>query len=459
MSLFKNIDKFKKNTFAIDGKVIFSYEDILNNHKKFNVFKRSICFLLCENSIGFLKIYVNLMRNNAIIFMLNKELSEASLQNLIKRFKPNFLFCSNKKKFASFKQMSKFDNYYIYHLKKKVEIVKKKIAIILPSSGSISSSKYIMLSHENLINNIKSIKHYLKIKQNDRAITLLQPYYSYGLSVINSHIYSGASIVINNSTIFNLSFWHSIKKNKVTNFNGVPEIYRIIVKYKFFKLIKNHVRYLTLAGGSLDKNNLKKIIKFCEKNKVNFYNMYGQTEASPRIAYIELKDLKKNMGSIGKAVRGGKLIIENKILSFDKKLAKGELVYKGKNIMLGYCNNLVDIKKKSKEIKKLNTGDYGYKNKSNFFFITGRIDRLIKINSIRYNLDEIENILNNINIKSACIKKKNYIHIYVERETSLKKILKVTDLPSNILRVIKIKKLPYLSNFKLNYSKLYREYE
>ncbi len=122
--------------------------------------------------------------------------------------------------------------------------------------------------------------------------------------------------------------------------------------------------------------------------------MYGQTEASPRMSYLDFKFCEKKIGSIGKPLIGGKFKIyddNKKIINQVNKI--GELVYQGKNIMLGYANKIHDLTK-SKKIKNLFTGDLAYMDEDGFYFITGRKNRVIKMNGLRYSLDEIEKELN-----------------------------------------------------------------
>ena len=133
--------------------------------------------------------------------------------------------------------------------------------------------------------------------------------YSYGLSVINSHFIKGGSIYVTKNTILEKKFWQGIFANKVTNLNGVPFFYEILKKINLEKFNLKHIKFFTQAGGALDKKLNKFFVEYCKKNKKKFIVMYGQTEATSRISYLKWKYSSSKLGSIGKAIPGGKLKI------------------------------------------------------------------------------------------------------------------------------------------------------
>ena len=111
--------------------------------------------------------------------------------------------------------------------------------------------------------------------------------YSYGLSILNTHLQSGSKVVVNNKTIFDQHFWDMVYRHKITSFGGVPDFYELLKTLKFEKINLLHLKYLTQAGGKLENNVLKYFQKICKIKKIKFFVMYGQTEASPRISYLK----------------------------------------------------------------------------------------------------------------------------------------------------------------------------
>tara|TARA_B100000674_G_scaffold264879_1_gene218632 strand:- start:78 stop:746 length:669 start_codon:yes stop_codon:yes gene_type:complete len=162
----------------------------------------------------------------------------------------------------------------------------------------------------------------------------------------------------------------------------VPEIFEYLKKIKFDKYLTSSIRYMTVAGGKLNIETMKFILKICKNKSINFISMYGQTEASPRISYLDVFNNLKKIESIGRPVKNSKI-----------KIYKGELVFIGKNVSLGYANNLKDLLKGDENKGKIFTGDLGYKDKDGYFYITGRKKRISKIFGLRVDLDDIEKYL------------------------------------------------------------------
>ena len=156
---------------------------------------------------------------------------------------------------------------------------------MLPTSGSLGSNKYVKVSRKNIYENTISIIKYLRISKKDTAITNMPFHYSYMLSILNTHLQQGGTIVVSNVSIIQKDFWEIFKKFKVTSFNGVPYIYEIMEKIGLKRIFYKYLRYITHAGGKLDKNLSLKIAQLSLEKKTKFFSMYGQTEASPRISF------------------------------------------------------------------------------------------------------------------------------------------------------------------------------
>ena len=172
--------------------------------------------------------------------------------------------------------------------------------LLMPTSGSTGSSKLVRLSYENVESNTRSIIKYLKIK---KKTLLLQPFQShvYGLSIINTHLKSGATIVLTNKSVLENLFWDLFKKYKITSFGGVPFQYNIIEKI-FKRGVPKSLKYSTQAGGKMNETLIKNLIKIYSDNKKKFIQMYGAAEATSRMSYLKWKMLKK-IGSIGKSIQ------------------------------------------------------------------------------------------------------------------------------------------------------------
>ena len=178
-----------------------------------------------------------------------------------------------------------------------------------------------------------------------------------------------------------------------------------------------HLSTITQAGGKMDINLNNEIAKYCFKTKKKLFVMYGQTEASPRISYVPSNMAIEKIGSIGIPIPGGDLYLidqNGKLIEEDE--VEGELVYKGDNVCLGYATNVLDLKKEDENKGILYTGDIAYKDCDNFFYVTGRKKRFIKLYGNRINLDDIERLIKEGICECACVGNDNILVVYLTEE-------------------------------------------
>ena len=187
--------------------------------------------------------------------------------------------------------------------------------------------------------------------------------------------------------------------------------------------------------------------------------MYGQTEASPRMSYLDYKYALEKIGSIGKPIPNTEMWIENENNEKIKNINEvGQLVFKGKNVFMGYAEGWEDLDKKNQNKKILYTGDLAKFDKDGFFYLIGRLKRIAKVFGNRINMDEIQNRMMDIGFEIACIEKNNKILVYYESDFDIdfirNKFIEVTGQNNNIFKIIKISKMPRTINQKINYSEL-----
>jgi len=470
MKLFKSFHKNNKNIAVVDeNNFQLTYAQILEeiNKIKKKVKQRSLILILSDNSIGFLISYIFCILKNHVAIILDPKTSEKNKLKIFKSFQPNFVFL-NKENINIFKKVCK-TKYFFFNqcLMANNERIKNKInndlCLLLPTSGSMSSVKFVKLSKTNIKFNTESIIKYLKINKKDISITNLPAGYSYMLSIINSHFQAGGSIIISKYSVVEKKFWQIIEKNKITSFNGVPYTYEIINRIGLDKLKIKSLKYFTQAGGKIEKKLLIKIINFCKKNKIKFFSMYGQTEASPRISYLDPKYSKKKLGSVGKAIPGNNIYLTDES---DKKITKpysvGEIICKGKNIFMGYSKNYKDLNKKNEQNFKLKTGDLGYFDCEGFLYITGRKNKIVKIFGNRIDIEVLENQMNDKGYNIKCLSDDKKIFIFVEKKykkkTLIETISKISNLHKDSFELVKLKYFPRTSNNKISYNELNKKY-
>ncbi len=256
-----------------------------------------------------------------------------------------------------------------------------ELAILLSTSGSTGSPKLVRLSYSNLQANAASITQYLNPTPDERALTVLPPHYSYGLSVINSHLQAGASLVLREVSVLSPAFAETIRSQAVTSLSGVPDIYQMLWRAGFNKQDFPSLRTLTQAGGRMDDKLTRAFSKLAGERDWRFFVMYGQTEATARISYVPPEHLTEKIGSIGVAIPDGQLHIDP---------ANSELLYTGPNVMMGYANCRADLALGDEQHSLLRTGDLARQDEDGYFYITGRLKRFIKLAGSRIGLDEVE---------------------------------------------------------------------
>jgi long-chain acyl-CoA synthetase len=266
------------------------------------------------------------------------------------------------------------------------------LAQIIYTSGTTGRPKGIMLTHRNLIANTRSIVTYLHLTAHDRLLVILPFFYSYGNSLLLTHIYVGGTLVVADQFVYLNKLVELMVREGVTGFSGVPSSYAMLLRQSVFPKTKfGTLRYVTCAGGALAKSFIEEL-QACLPH-IEIYIMYGQTEASARLSYLAPIELPRKIGSIGKGIPGSVLKVLNRDGIAVAPGEVGEIVAEGENVMQGYWNNPVATLKVLKG-RQLYTGDLATVDDDGFIYIVGRQSDLIKSGSYRIHPGEIEEVLN-----------------------------------------------------------------
>ena len=466
MRLFKSFANFADKIAIDDGEgKSFTYKKLLIEFNKIKkkIKSKSLILIISENSIGSLLAYIFCIINNHVAIIIDSKTKKKDIINIFKNYKPNYIFLNSKNKsFFKGKCIEKYNFSNEVLLKNKINkkiVLNKDLSLLLSTSGSMGSVKFVKLSKMNIKHNADTIIKYLKIKKNDTAITNLPISYSYMLSIINTHFEKGGTIIISNYSIIEKRFWEIFKKNKITSFNGVPYTYEILSKIGLKNIKIKSLRYITQAGGKLEKKILIEVNNFCKKNKFDFFSMYGQTEASPRISYLKPEFSIKKLGSIGQGTAGNKIyLIDKNGQKIKSPFKEGEIIYEGKNVFMGYSENFKDLKLNNQNNYKLYTGDLGYLDKDGFFYITSRKNKIAKIFGNRIDLGSLEDLMKQNGYKIACLSDDKKIFIFTENNYNKKNLFgsisKITNINIRYFELIKLKYLPRTSNNKISYNEL-----
>ena len=443
---------------------VFSYQQLDEAGVAFaqNITGRCLVFSLCTNSIGSLVGYTGLVNHNHVPLLLDASLDLESLNELIYTYRPAYLWMPDvtASHFTGFCPVYTDLNYVLIKTSFNGHYpLSKDLALLLTTSGSTGSPKLVRLSHKNLEANTQSIVEYLQLDQSERPITTLPMNYSYGLSIINSHLAVGATLLMTASSLMEKSFWAFFKDQKATSFGGVPYTYEILNKLRFFRMGLDSLRTMTQAGGKLSLQLHQKFAEYAQSAGIHFFVMYGQTEATARMSYLPPEYALTKCGSMGIAIPGGEffLVDDNGIVIDGNKL-EGELAYRGENVSLGYAECREDLTNGDENDGVLFTGDMARRDQDGFYYITGRKKRFIKLFGNRVNLDEAEHLIKMLVPECACCGSDDHMLIYVtepDRENEVRQLMMFkTGIHHSAFSVNVIAEIPKNESGKTMYSDL-----
>jgi acyl-CoA synthetase (AMP-forming)/AMP-acid ligase II len=322
------------------------------------------------------------------------------------------------------------------------------LALLLTTSGSTGNPKLVRLSGAAVRANAEAIVAALGITGDDVTPTTLPLFYTFGLSVLNSHLLAGATVVLERTGILQRDFWTAVNEHGVTTLAAVPYQYEMLRRLRFDPAKYPTLRTLTQAGGRL---RTELVTDFAERMATvggRLFVMYGQTEATARMAVLPSDRIADKLGSVGLPVPGGSFSIVD-----------GEVVYTGPNTMLGYAETAADLARGDDLGGVLHTGDLGHLDDDGFLFITGRLKRIGKVFGVRVNLDDVERTLAPHGAVAA-VAGDDKLHVFVEgadaaaAQVIRKELATFLDTHFTGVDVRGVEALPLMATGKIDYRAL-----
>jgi long-chain acyl-CoA synthetase len=376
--------------------------------------------LLLENSPSYLISYFGVLGGGAVVVALNPDTTSHELEHLLSDSKPKGIICHPSilpmlqlgiggAPFPKFVlvdgDLSPESTHELQNVERLADTLETPsaqdvslvhrdadLAQIIYTSGTTGKPKGVMLTHSGLIANTESIATYLKLNEQDRTMAILPFFYSYGNSILLTHVFVGGTLVVAEQFVFLNKVVAQMIQERVTGFSGVPSSYAMLLKQSVFSRSRfESLRYVTCAGGALSKSSISTLQDCLPGTEI--YIMYGQTEASARLSYLEPSELTRKMGSIGKGIPGVRLRVLRKDGTEVFPGEVGEITAEGDCLMKGYWNNPVETRKTLRG-NRLYTGDLATIDEEGFIFIVGRESEIIKSGSYRIHPMEIEEALN-----------------------------------------------------------------
>ncbi|HEV7231961.1 MAG TPA: AMP-binding protein [Bacteroidia bacterium] len=408
---------------------------------------KNLIFLYLDNSRTSVQFFLSALKTPHCLCLLNAGLASTLKTNLEEIYKPEYILDKAREQEPG-KMLLSESGLSFWETGNKSSPLHPSLKILLTTSGTTGSQKLVKLSDANFIANTRSILDFLPVAHTDSCILNLPIHYSYGLSVLLTNIAKGGNIVCTNETVLMRSFWDLFRARACNSLNGVPYTYEMILRAGFEKMEGLNMKYLTQAGGKLGEKALQAMTSWSLRNKTPFYVMYGQTEATARMSFLPPELLAEKPGSIGKPISGGAFEIEE-----DSR----ELVYTGPNVGAGYSESREDLREFLPQ-SRLHTGDQARRDEENYFYITGRLKRFIKLFGNRINLDDLEQELRG---KFECMVgcsgyEDKHLLVFSDQSTLLGKevqdyIFGKFQVHPSVVKYLHLDSIPLTASHKINY--------
>ncbi len=262
------------------------------------------------------------------------------------------------------------------------------IAVLMPTSGSTGVPRLVMVTHGNLIANTEAIIRSQDLGTDDRAMLIMPLSYCFGASVLHTHLYQGGGVVFDSRFMFPDKVLRAISSYECTSFAGVPTVYSILLRRSNVRALPlRSLRRLLQAGGAFAPEGIlemREILPHAE-----FFAMYGQTEATARIACLPVARFPERVGSVGAAFDNLTIRIVDECGEKVAPGQTGEIQVQGPSVCAGYADDAEATVAKFRD-GWLCTGDFGCVDDAGFLWIKGRSDDFVKMRGVRVSVGEVE---------------------------------------------------------------------
>ena len=407
----------------------------------------ALAFLYLDNSIASVKMLLQCLNSRLTLALLSPKLHIDYKQHLEEVYAPYYIYDVTRTAIPGWDLQ---DNMLFCAKQGIRNVIHPDIKLLLSTSGTTGSPKFVKLSQDNLVQNALSILDYLPVNNKDVTPLNLPLFYSYGLSVFTTNSIAGGQIVCGNRDVVQKEFWEDMERYGYTSVAGVPYVYEMLHRIGFNRKEYPSLRYMTQAGGKLNGTLIQSFGEYLTDRNKQFFVMYGQTEATARMAYMPPQDLLTKNGAIGMPIKGGQ---------FTLAPDTNELLYSGPNVFGGYATSAVDLAT-FERLPVLHTGDVARCDEDGYYYITGRLKRFVKLFGTRINLDEVETILKQEmqGETFACIGVEDKHLLVLHRQAGLEDnyirslLAKKLGLHPTAFKVQKIEVFPLTPNGKLDYT-------
>jgi long-chain acyl-CoA synthetase len=448
---------------VIDKQVKWTYKDM---RVQIDLIKEllkdeQLVALATPNSAESIAIYFACLEEKIPILFINSDTNLISLENILQKYRATCLVVSESFPDLPYQgEVVKYGPIKILKFLGTQLDINRELALLLPTSGSTGSSKYVRLSSANLIENTNSIIHSLDIQEQVCTLLNMPMSYSFGLSIINTNLKMGGTVVLDNSNVTGRDFWEKVIKCNINTLAGVPFYIETLSRLQLPRMPRQiRINQILQAGGKLSRNSISKMLDFGRSRNFEFCVMYGQTEATARMSVNRGESLLQKPDSVGKSILNGVFSVEtpnSHLIPSNNSENVGSVVYRGPNVMLGYAQDFKDLSLGDINQGVLRTGDLGFLDEDGMLYITGRESRFVKIAGFRTSLDDIEAELS-IDGDVGVIARNEQVFVFLQssdHDWVRKKLVKLSPILRNNIHTIEIPEIPRNTNGKIDYNAL-----
>ena len=422
---------------------------------------RAVVFCLCENTVGSLIGFIGCYDNGRIPLLLNEGLDRSLLSTLIKKYTPAMLWVPRHSvQEFPYELVYEAHDYALLKTGYEVYPVNDQLSMLLTTSGSTGCPKLVRHKYGNIEANARNVAVAFGWTNEERPICALPMNYTMGLNVINTHLYTGCTILLTSASLASPLFWDFIKQEKGSNFTGVPFSYEVFFKLRFQRMKLPYLTTLASGGGKLTDKMFLALADYARDQGKRFIPSFGTTETSARMACLEAQYVHEKVNSIGKAIPEGELMLmdENGNILPDGE-GDGELCYRGPNVTLGYAECREDLLRGDDFCGEYRTGDLAHRDADGFYYITGRLKRFVKIYGLRISLDQCEQLIRSeFNMECACTGDDSMLRVYIVDASPVEAvkvwICKTLHLAPTVVMCMALPEITKNSSGKIAYSQL-----
>jgi long-chain acyl-CoA synthetase len=432
-------------------------------HLASSVPTRTVALVLVRNTLGCVAAIAALIKRGVVPILLDASAAEATVALHRDRYQPDVLVLPSalQAQYPANPCLLSILDYAVLTSEHEASRCSPHpdLALLLSTSGSTGSPKLVRQSRRNVLSNAHAIASYLNIGPEDRPVTSLPLHYTYGFSVLSSHLQVGATLLVTERSVMEKSFWTFFDEAGATSLAGVPYTYQMLKRLGFLRRNSSALRTLTQAGGKLSDALVREFAEFAARSGIDFYVMYGQTEATARMSYVPAARALDKAGSIGVAIPGGELfLVDSEGGEINAADVQGELGYRGPNVTMGYAEQRADLSTGDERRGSLLTGDLALRDADGYYYITGRLSRMAKLFGKRVSLDDLEQICLSLVSEVACTGAEDRVTVWItdgwHQAALLGLLAQRTAIHASAYQVRVIGNLPRTPNGKTDYQLL-----